>query len=270
MMPVRKINGEGVCETHGTYRYTAFKSGNLVVGQVCPACLAARQTELGQKHAAELKVREERKLTERMRHAGIPPLFEKSTFDTYEAIIPEAQYCLQIMRQYAEQFAGILAEAPATGAILVGNPGTGKTHLACSLIRSLIERGYSARYTSIPALLSELREANRGVHDMNVSAMIRELASVQLLVLDEYGIHTQQAVDYQFLFQLVDARYRNNVPTIMITNVHLDDVARELDERFLERIRGRYVTELVFDWNSWREKRGVQQVFGKLQEKSVA
>jgi hypothetical protein len=37
-------------------------------------------------------------------------------------------------------------------------------------------------------------------------------------------------------------------------------VSRELDERFLERIRGRYVTELVFDWNSWREKRGVQVI----------
>jgi DNA replication protein DnaC len=270
MMPVRKINGEGNCDVHGTYQYTAFKSGNLIVGQVCPDCLAARQIERSEKHAGDLKERQERKLIERMRQAGIPPLFEHSTFDNYEALIPESQYCLQVMRQYAAGFAGILAEGPATGAILVGNPGTGKTHLACGLIRSLIENGYSARYASIPALLSELREANRGAHDMSVSAVIRELASVQLLVLDEYGIHTQQAVDYQLLFQLVDARYRNNVPTIMLTNVHLAEVSRELDERFLERIRGRYVTELVFDWNSWREKRGVQEVFGSKQEKSVA
>jgi DNA replication protein DnaC len=260
MSLIRKFTGEGQCEVHGTYQYTAFKSGNVVLGQVCPHCLTERQSVLSEKLAQERSEQEAKKLKERLRQAGIPPLFEEASFETYEALIEESRYCLEVMMRYADQFDSILAESPATGAILVGNPGTGKTHLACSLIRALIQKGHSARYASIPALLSELREANRGSHDTNVTGLIRQLSSVQLLVLDEYGIHTQQAVDYQLLFQLIDARYRNNFPTIMLTNVHLEEVSRELDERFLERIRGRYVTELVFDWNSWREKRGVQVI----------
>lgn len=255
---IRKFSGKANCLTHGDYEYLAYKRGNQVIGQICPSCRNDRLLLRTSIHQQYLDHIQNNDWSQRLIQSGIPDIFINSSFYNYSALIDESIQVVRILQGYAENFATVLAEEHASGLLLIGNPGTGKTHLGCSVVRRVLEMGYSARYMSIPSLLVSLREANRGQFGLSVSAQIRELSDVQLLVLDEYGAHVRNDIDYQFLFQIVDARYQRNLPTAMLTNVSPAALYSELDSRFLERLKGVSGPELIFNWSSWRSQPGHQ------------
>lgn len=253
MSLIRKIQGNGSCEKHGPYSYSAFQSGRRTMGDTCPVCLhdiQLRLVELGQ--AKESRARDAL-WAQRLQQARIPAAFLQSTFDNYRLAGSDlASKNAQVIRQYADNFADVLATNPATGMVLFGFPGTGKTHLACALIRHLIASGQTARYVSIPTMLHELKEGGRGSHESGASVQLRELSEVQMLVMDEYGAHTRTEMDYQLLFQVVNARYERNLPTALVTNVQMASLTAELDQRFLERVMGLQCPKLAFKWGSYR------------------
>lgn len=261
MSGVRTFQGEGHCAIHGPFSFMAYKRGTQVVGASCPTCTQQRQERLGGLRAIMETQRADTEHASRMVASGIPPAFMGATFESYRAILPKAAEAVQTLSRYANNFERVLAPTPATGLILSGTPGTGKTHLGCAVVRRLREQGYTARYVSIPSMLTALREASHGDKSVgSVTAQIQDLASVQLLVMDEYGAHTRNDMDYQLLFQTVDARYQRNLPTIMLTNVSPSKIEKELDGRFLERVKGTGGMTIIMHWSSWRKKPGVQQV----------
>lgn len=254
----RVIQGQGHCERHGDYNYKAYVCAGKTLGRSCPACLTENQRALhegAQRIQAQAKAN---KLRDKLITAGVPEIFWDVDFASYAAANAKAKLNLDVVRSYADNFETVLATKPATGMLLHGHTGTGKTHLACALISALIAKGYTARYASAPALLLQLREASRGGIGQSLSALMVELSGAQLLVIDEYGAHTRNDYDYQLLFQLVDARYQRNLPTVTITNEDVKEVEAQLDQRILERLLGTAAPKLAFNWESARGKKLVQ------------
>jgi DNA replication protein DnaC len=75
--------------------------------------------------------------------------------------------------------------------LLVGNPGTGKSHLAIGLAAAACARGYRVRFFRVTELVTSLIEAR---DERTLLGLRARLAKLDLLVLDELGCAPRGAV----------------------------------------------------------------------------
>jgi len=99
-------------------------------------------------------------------------------------------------------------------AILVGQPGTGKTHLAIALGMRACESGYSVRFTTIQDLAARLRAA---MADHTVEERIAEFVEPDLVILDELGFTRLDALLADAFYRIVASRYER-ASTIVTSN----------------------------------------------------
>ena len=87
---------------------------------------------------------------------------------------------------------------------LIGQSGTGKSHLAIALGVEAIRAGRSVYFSPLADLIDSLAKADR---EGRLRERIRYLCRTQLLIIDEIGYLTLGAAAGNLLFQLVNARY---------------------------------------------------------------
>lgn len=87
--------------------------------------------------------------------------------------------------------------------VLLGDSGTGKTHLLIALGTAAAEQGRRVRYTTTAALVNELIEA---ADDKQLSRVVNRYASLDLLCLDELGYVHLDPRGAELLFQIITAR----------------------------------------------------------------
>lgn len=87
--------------------------------------------------------------------------------------------------------------------LITGPTGVGKTWLACALAQRACRLGKTAHYARVPRLLEELRIARGdGTHKRRLIA----LAKLDVLVLDDWGLHAMDPVAREDLLELIDDR----------------------------------------------------------------
>lgn len=252
MSALIKWKGEANCPEHGAYKFEAQRIGRYTIGQVCPSCLERGQT-MGHQKNIEIETAQRRlDFVQRKKIAGMPEAFLECTLETYMPTNDQADEMLGVVKRYAENFKAILTTRPVPGLVFVGVPGTGKTHIACGMMEHLMQQGYSAAYLACPHFLLAARESQLMRSHEKTSLLIERFKQPHFLVLDEFGTHTTQDVDYQILFSVIDGRYQRNLPTLMVTNLNHAELQKKVDERFLERIRGINGPILKFDWPTHR------------------
>ena len=88
--------------------------------------------------------------------------------------------------------------------IIVGPTGSGKTFLACALAHQACRQKISVLYRRVPELVSELARArDRGTH----YRLMRRLARVSLLLLDDWGLQNFSAESRRDLLEIVEQRH---------------------------------------------------------------
>lgn len=105
--------------------------------------------------------------------------------------------------------------------IFYGDPGLGKTHLACALGRQAISRGYSTLFISANKLLASLDKA-RNEHCLQDK--LSKLCRNKLLIIDEVGYPITGDLNdaAALLYTLIDARYER-LSTVITTNRSFDE-----------------------------------------------
>lgn len=88
--------------------------------------------------------------------------------------------------------------------LIVGPTGTGKTYLACALAHKACLNGYTALYARLPRLLPELT-ISKG--DGSYMKRMNELAKIDLLILDDWGLLTLNADHRRDLLEIMDDRH---------------------------------------------------------------
>ncbi len=87
---------------------------------------------------------------------------------------------------------------------LIGQSGTGKSHLAIALGVEAVRAGRSVNFSSLADIIDSLARADR---EGRLRERIRYLCRAQLLIIDEIGYLTLGATAGNLFFQLVNARY---------------------------------------------------------------
>jgi DNA replication protein DnaC len=99
--------------------------------------------------------------------------------------------------------------------LLMGNSGTGKTHLATALGLTACQQGKNVRFFTAAGLINQLTEAQAG---LRLSQVQRQLAKLDLLIIDEIGYVPFSERGAELFFQVVAESYERQ-SIIMTTNL---------------------------------------------------
>jgi DNA replication protein DnaC len=154
---------------------------------------------------AEVTTRSANALAARIRAAGFPVLKDLDTFDF--SVIPSVpkQKVLELSR------GGWIEEH--SNCCLIGNAGTGKTHLAIALGLATCRLGRRVKFVTAAGLVTQLEEAQQ---QHRLERVLSQLDRVDLLVIDELGYLSFSRSGAELLFQVFADRYERR--SVLVTS----------------------------------------------------
>lgn len=163
------------------------------------------QTYLMRLAERELLDREKRAAERRVREAGFPVIKTIDTYDFKAQPSVNEQLIRELMRgEYIDKKENVL---------LIGNPGTGKTHLACALAFAACSQGRNVRFYTVTQLVTELIECQE---ERRLQRLQKQLQRLQLLVLDELGYVPFTKTGAELLFEVISQAYERH--SLMVTS----------------------------------------------------
>ena len=223
-----------------------------VPGPICMECTAEQDRVRERAEAqAERKRSRNKLLVKALGHSGIPERFMRRGFDTYTITHSKQQEVFDLAKEYALNFKTYRKEGK--GLVFLGTTGTGKNHLAMSIAKQVIRDGYTAVYSTVLDIAQHIRESYRSGSDDSDRQVIALYANSDLLVLDEVGVQMGNESERVFITSIINKRYEQMKPTIVISNLAPVKLAEALDERVMSRLR-ETTDMLKFEWEDYRAR----------------
>ena len=109
--------------------------------------------------------------------------------------------------------------------IFWGDRGNGKSHLCAAVANHLVSVGKPVLFLTMPDLLASLKQTldlQANTEQESYSGRMRSFKTAPVLILDDLGAESGSAWADGVLFEIIDYRYRNRLPTMIATLVLLD------------------------------------------------
>jgi DNA replication protein DnaC len=226
------------------------KMAEMVEGELA----AARKTSpsytdlLARLLRAEWLDQQERRLQSRIKQAHLPELWTLESFPFKQ----QPGVSRRQMRELAE-----LEFIPkAVNLVFIGQTGVGKTGLACGLLLKALQNGYRGLFIRAQDLFDEMYAS---IADRASRKLIRRLARLDVLLIDEVGYLNLRPEQTNIFFKLMEERYRRKA-TLITTNLEYDQWPvllghKDLTEALLSRLRHQCQT-IRINGPSLREPQG--------------
>ena len=198
-------------------------------------------------------------------HRIFPKRFKDCSFDNYVIKNDDQQKAFNKVCEYIKNSD---IKKSGNNLILSGSIGTGKTHLAIAAIRYTIEHGekidheldyskyanpYYFKYCTIAEIITDARFAMS--YGGNKSS-ITQYYNYKWLVIDEIGRQTGSDNEQNILFEVLNKRYNNILPTILITNETGDSLKKYLGTALIDRMIETGSVFVNMEWVSYRGRHG--------------
>ncbi len=189
------------------------------------------QLELDPEHDAEIERYEAEQAAqdraERFKKSGVPERYQHESLDTYKAETEPQKKLLAAARDFLQKIKRRLFRSLC----MLGSAGTGKTHLACALIKE-----YGGKYRTAPDIVEELRRAKSFTAHETEEQIVNYYGGVSLLVIDEIGRGFSAADEKYMLYQVLNARYNTRKPTVLISNFNKADFLQYIGVAAADRL----------------------------------
>lgn len=143
---------------------------------------------------------------------------------------------LKLCRDYVNNFSPKSSES----ILFMGDAGLGKTHLSLSIVYELLNQGFDVVYGSAYNLFAAMENdhfSNRNNDSFNAAV------SCDLLVIDDLGSEFVSPYIQAMFYNVVNTRLLSNKPTIINTNLTMQEIEQKYTPRISSRFIGSYTAK---------------------------
>lgn len=233
-------DGLWYCKTCGGKRQTKiFPLGKeRIVPCVCECIRKEQETEEDKRIQEEIERKRRFCFDKKAMHNWT---FKNDKYDYHQ---------IDIAKRYVNNFDDMKLQG--IGLLFWGDVGNGKSYTAGCIANELLNKGYSVKMTSIPALVDKLQ----GMFD-GKDRFINTLSKYDLLIIDDLGVERKTEYMQEMVYSIIDARYRSGLPMIITTNLSNEEL-KYTDNVTLQRVYDRVLercTPVRFEGASYRKKK---------------
>ena len=188
-----------------------------------------------------------------LKRCGIPKIFREVTLDSFvlsdKGLYPDDRHRQNHMMSTVKEF---LEDPECTGLVLLGIHGTGKNHIACAIAREVYLSGRSIYYEKFSQYMRDIKVGwnIKG----NENDILKPFREPFLLILDEIGRQFGSDTERDYLEEIIDYRYEEELPTILMSN---ETDGAKFTEYAGARTVSRYARgggkSILFDWKPHHE-----------------
>ena len=209
----------------------------------CPKCAV----EFHEAQLAQAQAEVDRQVREKhFAGAQLPERHAQSGFKNYNVQHAGHQNALNQVVSFAKN----MINGDKNNFVMVGPTGTGKTHLSCATAKTLLKNGKYARYITSEDLAQRIMHA-WDAPDATEKSVIHDFTQYDLLILDEYGLHDRDK-RRELVHKVLYARYDRMKPTMLISNLTLEELQKDLGDRLWSRFQQGGLSVVECNWNDQR------------------
>ncbi|MFH0847602.1 MAG: ATP-binding protein [Chloroflexota bacterium] len=123
------------------------------------------------------------------------------------------------------------AQSPRGWFVISGPSGSGKTSLAVAIANARLTLGQPALYLTVPELLERLRSAFSSDDEPRQDTFLERVRDAPFLVLDDLGVQSGTPWAKEKIDLLVNHRFVNELPTVVVTAVPIEELGDRLSTR---------------------------------------
>ena len=210
--------------------------------------------------ARPCKCREAKLYRKIIESCGITESFLQKGFDNYKITNKQTEAAHKIAKDYASTF-NLIKDTKNNSIALVGQVGSGKTHLTIAIANELMKNNIGVRYMQYREDIPRIKRV--ATDEEEYTKEINKYKNATVLLIDDlyksaigkgqYGEYLNDA-DKRIIFEIINYRYFKGSPVIISSECSMKQII-ELDEgigsRILEMCKG-HIVEIVGKENNYR------------------
>jgi len=148
--------------------------------------------------------------------------------------------CLEFVDKFGKEFQNIM---------LCGQTGLGKTFLCNCIAKEILDKGYTVLYATafqLFKMVEEERFGNDTQQEEYTHDYLDLVLSVDLLIIDDLGTEFLTVLTRSEFYNFINTRLLEKKPTIISTNLTMENMIANYSDRVVSRIQGNYRTFEIF------------------------